>query len=59
MPQKVENYKLEVDGILMYKNKIYVPNVQDLKLAILKEMHSIPYVGHPGYHKTMAAVKSH
>jgi hypothetical protein len=35
MPQKVEIYNLETDGILLYKNKIYVPNVQDLKLAIL------------------------
>jgi hypothetical protein len=25
---------------------------------ILKEMHNIPYVGHPGYHKTIAVVKS-
>jgi hypothetical protein len=27
MPQKVENYKLGADGILLYKNIIYVPNV--------------------------------
>jgi hypothetical protein len=27
MLHKVENYKLEADGILLYKNKIYVPNV--------------------------------
>ena len=26
MPQKVEDYKLEADGTLLYKNKIYVPN---------------------------------
>jgi hypothetical protein len=59
MPQKVENYKLETDGTLLYKNKIYVPNVQDLKLMILNEMHNVPYAGHPGYQKTVAAVKSH
>jgi hypothetical protein len=47
MPQKVEIYKLETDGILLYKNKIYVPNVQDLKLAILHEMHIVSYAGHP------------
>jgi hypothetical protein len=57
--QGVEDYKLGVDGILLYKNIIYVPNVQYLKLAILKEMHNVPYVGHPGYQKTVAAVKSH
>jgi hypothetical protein len=59
MPQKVENYKLEADGTLLYKNKIYVPNVKDLKLMILKEMHNVPYAGHPGYQKTMEVVKSH
>ena len=26
---------------------------------ILKEMNNVPYVGHPGYQKTVAAVKSH
>jgi hypothetical protein len=59
IPQKMENYKLEADGILMYKNKIYAPNVQDLKLMILNEMHNVPYDGHPGYQKTVATVKSH
>jgi hypothetical protein len=59
MPQKVEIYKLGVDGIILYKNIIYVPNVQDLKLAILHEMHNVPYAGHPGYPKTAAAVKIH
>jgi hypothetical protein len=36
MLQRVEDYKLEVDGTLMYKNRVYVPNVQKLKLMILK-----------------------
>jgi len=58
MPQKVEIYKLETDGILLYKNKIYVPNVQDLKLAILHEMHNVLCAGHPGYQKTVEAIKS-
>jgi hypothetical protein len=57
--QKVEDYEFEADGTLMYKNIIYVPNSQELKIIILKEMHNVPYVGHPGYHKTVAVVKSH
>ena len=59
MPHKVEIYTLEIDGILLYKNIIYVPNVQDLKLVIFHEMHNVPYAGNPGYQKTMAEVKSH
>jgi hypothetical protein len=50
---------LGTDGLILYKNRVYVPNVRELKLAILKEMHNVAYVGHPGYKKTVAAVKSH
>jgi hypothetical protein len=42
----------------MYMGIIYVPNSQELKNLILREMHNVPYVGHLGYQKTIAAVKS-
>jgi hypothetical protein len=28
-------------------------------MEILKEMHNVAYAGHPGYQKTVEAVKSH
>jgi hypothetical protein len=43
---------------LKYKGRIYVPNSHEFKNIILREMHDVPYVGHPGYQKTIAAVKS-
>jgi hypothetical protein len=49
MLQKVEDYKLEVDGTLLYTNIIYVPNSQELRIMILKEMYNVSYVGHLGY----------
>jgi hypothetical protein len=55
----MEIYKLETDGMLLYKNKIFVPNVQCLKQMILQEMHNVPYAVHPGYQKIVAAIKSH
>jgi hypothetical protein len=55
----MEIYKLEIDGILLYKNIIFVPNVQCLKQMILQEMHNVPYVGHSRYQKIVAVVKSH
>jgi hypothetical protein len=58
-PQIEKGYAIGTDGLLLYKNKIYVPNDRELKMAILKEMHNVTYVGHPGYQKTVAAVKSH
>jgi hypothetical protein len=58
LQQKIEEYKLDNDEILIYKGRIYVPNSQELKKLILREMHNVPYAGHPGYQKTIAAVKS-
>jgi hypothetical protein len=58
LQQKIEDYKLDNDEILRYRGKIYVPNSQELKIMILREMHNVPYVGHPGYQKTIATVKS-
>ena len=57
-PLKMDIYKLGVAGMLLHKNRIFVPNVQDLKCVILHEMHNAPYAGHPGYQKTIAMVKS-
>jgi hypothetical protein len=37
--------------------KIYVPNSYELKNLILREMHNVPYAGHPGYQKTIVVVK--
>jgi hypothetical protein len=58
-PQTEEDYTLGTEGLLMYKNRVYVPNDQELKLAILNKMHNMVYARHPGYQKTVAAVKSH
>jgi hypothetical protein len=58
-PQTKESYMLGTDSLLLCKNRVYVPNDQELKLEILKEMHNVTYDGHPGYQKTVAAVKSH
>jgi hypothetical protein len=59
MLQKVDNYKLGIYGILLRKNKIFVPNFQDLKRMIVHETHNVPYAGHPRYQKTMETIKSH
>jgi hypothetical protein len=43
----------------MYKNIIYVPSSHELMSMILKEMHNVPYVGHPGYQKIVATMNIH
>jgi hypothetical protein len=56
--QKYKYYKMEEDGILLFRDKVYVPNTQELRNMVLKEMHNVPYVGHPGYQKTITTVRS-
>jgi hypothetical protein len=56
--QKIKEYKINEDGLLMHKNRIYVPSSGELRNVVLKEMHDVPYVGHPGYQKTITAVRS-
>jgi hypothetical protein len=41
----------------MHKNRIYVPSSGELRNLVLKEMHDVPYVGHPGYQKMIIAVR--
>jgi hypothetical protein len=40
-----------------FGNRFYVPNSQELRNLVLKEMHNVPYVGHPGYQKTITTVR--
>jgi hypothetical protein len=49
---------LGIEGILLSRHKVYVPNYAKLKSAILKQMHNVPYAGHPGYQKIVLVVKS-
>jgi hypothetical protein len=42
----------------MYRGKVYVPNLREMKNTVLREMHNMSYVGHPGYHKSIAVVRS-
>jgi hypothetical protein len=40
----------------MHKNRICVPSSRELRNLVLKEMHDVPYPGHPGYHKTIKTI---
>ena len=54
---KYEGYKLEEDGLLTYKGRIYIPKVVDLRRVVMDEIHQAPYSGHPGYQKTIATAR--
>ena len=54
---KKSEYDLNEKGILMYKNRLYVPNIPKIKLLILNEIHRSPYSGHPGYQKMITMLR--
>ena len=39
LEKRYEGYKLEEDGILTYKGKIYIMNVADLRRVVMDEIH--------------------
>jgi hypothetical protein len=48
---KYEGYQMLDEGLLTYKNILYIPSCDDLKRFIMDELHKRPYTGHPGYQK--------
>jgi len=51
------DYRLIANGLVRFKERIYVPDNNELKKVILREFHMKPYSSHPGYQKTLTAMK--
>jgi len=52
------NYHLTTDGLVRFKEKIYVSDDSENKKLILREFHVNQYSGNPGYQKTLIMVKN-
>ena len=57
LEKRYEGYKLEEDGLLTYKGRIYIPNVASMRRVVMDEIHQTPYSGHPRYKKTIATAR--
>ena len=51
------DYSFNEQGLILFKSRLYVPNISEVKLLILKEIHKSPYSGHPGYHKMITMLR--
>ena len=51
-----DKWSLDDDGLLRERGKIYVPDVSDLRLRVLRARHDHPLAGHFGRAKTTALV---
>ena len=45
LENRYEGYKLEEDGLLTFKGRIYISNVADLRRIVMDEIHQAPYSG--------------
>ena len=52
----ITDWKVE-EGLLFYKNRLYVPANLGLRREILELHHDLPVMGHPGIFKTLVLVK--
>lgn len=61
-PRRLINNLLEwkeVDGLLYYKGKLYIPNNKELRADVIKTCHNTPTTGHSGKHGTLELVSRH
>jgi hypothetical protein len=54
---KYEGYQMLDEGLLTYRNRLYIPSCDDLKRFIMDEIHKRPYIGHPGYQKMITTTR--
>ena len=50
-------FKVDQKGFIWFKDRLYVPNVLEIKFFIMNEMHKPPFAGHPGYQKMVTALR--
>ena len=48
---------IDKEGLLRFKNILYIPDSTKIKLTILDEVHKKPYSGHPGYERTITSLR--
>ena len=53
------DFTVSSDGFLRCKDRLCVPEVEDLRQKILVETHSTPYIVHPGSTKMYKDLKAH
>jgi hypothetical protein len=52
-----EGFTFDDDALLRFKNQIYIPLNDELRILILNEAHSAMYMAHPGVMKMRAYLK--
>ena len=51
------DFSLNEKGLMLYKNRLYVPNIPEIKLLILNEVHKSLYSRHSRYQKMITMLR--
>ena len=51
------DFILNKQGHLLHKNGLYIPNIEEIKLTCMNELHKQPYSWNPGYQKTITMIR--
>jgi hypothetical protein len=57
MVPRFEGFSFDSDGLLRFKNRIYLPPNDELRMLILRKAHREVYMAHPGVTKIRADLK--
>ena len=57
MVPRFEGFTLDDDRLVRFKNQIYIPPNDELRILILNESHRAVYISHPGVTKMRADLK--
>ena len=52
-----ENFRITQDGVLTIKDRVCVPDIDDLKRSIMEEAHCLAYAMHQGSTKMYRTIK--
>ena len=51
------DFILNQQGLLLYKDMLYILHIREIKLTVMDELHKIPYSGHLGYQKMITMIR--
>ena len=54
---RYEGYSISTDDLLMFRDRIYIPVVGELRNLVMSEAHKAPYSTHPSVKKMNADLK--
>lgn len=56
MKSSLQDWKVDNDGLIFFRNKCYVPQDQELRKNITDKYHKSPSAGHPGFFRTLELI---